>query len=197
VLEAAARTAFQWAWDNAVAFDDTKSEMIYFHHSRWDIVTEETKIWLPHGTVVEPGIRGGKSDMVRWIGIFFDRKRTFKYHVTTKVAAASYAFNALRSLVQHKTGLSPSATRLIYQACVTSRSDFGAEIWWQGQKNLEMTLQLQQNAALRRILNAFCSTPIMALHNEAALPPVAVRLTHKLHKYTLHLLSLLTTHPVV
>jgi hypothetical protein len=34
VLEVAARTAFQWAWDNAVAFDDAKSEMIHFHRSR-------------------------------------------------------------------------------------------------------------------------------------------------------------------
>jgi hypothetical protein len=94
-------------------------------------------------------------------------------------------------------GLSPSAMRLIYQAYITSRSDFGAEIWWQGQKNLEMTLQLQQNAALHRILNAFHSTPVTALHKEAALPLVAVWLTHKLCKYTLHLLSLLTMYPVI
>jgi hypothetical protein len=98
-LEVVARTAFQWVWGNAVAFDDAKSEMLHFHHSRRDIITEETKIWLPYGTVVEPGTRGGKSDVVRWIGIFFDRKRTFKYHVTTKVTAATRAFNALRSLV--------------------------------------------------------------------------------------------------
>jgi hypothetical protein len=196
-LEVAARTAFQWAQDNVVAFDDAKSEMLHFHHSRQDIITEEIKIRLPHGMVVEPGTRGGKSDMVRWIGIFFDRKRTFKYHVTTKVMVATHAFNALRSLVRHEIGLSPSAKRLIYQAYVTSRSNFGAEIWWQGQKNLETTLQLQQNTALHKILNAFQSTPVTALHNEAALPPVAVRLTHKLCKYTLCLLCLPTTYLVV
>jgi hypothetical protein len=57
--------------------------------------------------------------------------------------------------------------RLIHQACITSRSDFGAEIWWQGQKNLETTLQLQQNAALRRILNAFCSTPVTGIPDDS------------------------------
>jgi hypothetical protein len=107
-LEAAARTTFQWAWDNAVAFDDAKLEMLHFHHSRQDIVTEETKIRLPHGMVVEPGTRGGKGDVVWWIGIFFDRKRTFKYHVTTTVMVATHVFNALCSLVRHETGLSPS-----------------------------------------------------------------------------------------
>jgi hypothetical protein len=99
VLEVAARTAFQWVQDNPVAFDDTKLEMLHFQHSRWAVITEETKIWLPHRTVVEPGTRGGKSDIVQWIGIFFDRKHTFKYHVTTKVTAATCAFNVLRSLV--------------------------------------------------------------------------------------------------
>jgi hypothetical protein len=33
-LAVAARTAFQWARDNAVAFDDTKSEMLHFHQAR-------------------------------------------------------------------------------------------------------------------------------------------------------------------
>jgi hypothetical protein len=73
--------------------------MLHFHHSREDVITEETKIWLPHGTVVEPGTRGGKRDVVQSIGIFFDRKLTFKYHVTTKVVVATCAFNALHSLV--------------------------------------------------------------------------------------------------
>jgi hypothetical protein len=63
-LEAVARTAFQWVWDNAVAFDNAKLEMLHFYHSRQDIVTEETKIRLPHRMVVEPGTRGGKSNVV-------------------------------------------------------------------------------------------------------------------------------------
>jgi hypothetical protein len=140
-LEAAARTAFQWVQDNAVAFDDSKSEMLHFHRSRRDIITEETKITLPNGTVVEPGTRGGKNDIVRWIGIFFDRKLSFNYHVRTRIAAANRAFNALCSLTRYETGLSPPAMRQLYQACVTSRSNFSAEIWWNWQKNLEQLLQ--------------------------------------------------------
>jgi hypothetical protein len=82
--------------------------------------------------VVELGTRGGKSDKVQWLGIFFNRKHIFKYHVTTKVVVAMCIFNALCSLTQHEMGLSPSAMQLIYQAYIISRSDFGAEIWWQG-----------------------------------------------------------------
>jgi hypothetical protein len=51
-LEAAARTAFESARNNAVAFDDAKSEMRHFHRTRRDIITEDMKIRLPNGTIV-------------------------------------------------------------------------------------------------------------------------------------------------
>jgi hypothetical protein len=178
-LEAAAKTAFDWAQNNPVAFDDSKSEMLHFHWARIDTHTEDTDIRLPNGTRVTPGTQGGWRDVVRWIGIFFDRKLSFKHHVQVRLTATSRSFNTLHSLVRHETGLSPSATRTLYRACILSRSDFGAEIWWSGQKALEQKLQLQQNTALRRILNAFLSTPIIALHNEIAIPPVKIRLNHK------------------
>jgi ribonuclease HI len=128
--------------------------------------------------------------------MYLDRKPTFSQHVHTRVAAVQRAFLALCRLAHYETGLSPTATRQLHQACVTSRSDFGAEIWWNRQKNLERMLQLQQNRALWQILNAFTSTPIIALHNEAAIQLVSVRLDQKQWKYALHLLSLPPTHPV-
>jgi hypothetical protein len=196
-LEAAARTAFTWARDNAVAFDDSKSELLHFHRTHDDTQTNATNVKLPNGMVITPGTQGGPKDVVRWIGIYFDRKLTFTHHVKLKLTAGSRSFNALCSRVRYETGLSPSATRSLYRACVISRSDFGAEIWWSGQKALAQKLQMQRNSALRRILNAFRSTPIVALLNEAAIPPVLVRRHHKQRKYTLHLLSLPPSHPVV
>jgi hypothetical protein len=128
--------------------------------------------------------------------MYLDRKRTFSQHVHTRVVAAQRAFLALCCLAHYKTGLSPAATRQLHQVFVTSRSDFGSEIWWNRQKNLEQRLQLQQNMALRRILNAFTSMPIIALHNEAAIQPVSIRLDQKQWKYALRLLSLPPTHSV-
>jgi hypothetical protein len=51
------------------SFDNAKSEMLHFHQARQDTITKEIKIQLPYGTVVELGTRGGKKDVVRWIGI--------------------------------------------------------------------------------------------------------------------------------
>jgi hypothetical protein len=150
-LEVATHTAFNWAQANAVVFNDSKSEMLYFHKSRTDEHNDTTNIRLPNGTIVTPGMQGGKTDVVRWIGIYFDRKLSFSHHVKVKLMAAARSLNVLRSLICHETGLSPSATCTLYQAYVISRSDFGSEIWWTGQKSLASTLQSQQNSALHRI----------------------------------------------
>jgi hypothetical protein len=99
--------------------------------------------------------------------------------------------------VKHKTSLSPSVTRLLYYVCVLSRSDFGTEIWWTGQKTLMKYLQIQHNAALCHILNTFHSIPTIALHNEATLPPVSICLQSKQRKYILHLLTLPLSHAII
>jgi hypothetical protein len=61
---------------------------------------------------------------------------------------------------------------------------------------MEQMLQLQQNRALRQILNTFTSMPIITLHNEEAIQLVSICLDQKQQKYALHLLSLLPTYLV-
>jgi hypothetical protein len=180
-----------------VVFEHSKSEMLHFHKSRTDEHNDATNVCLPNGTIVTPGIQGGKTDMVQWIGIYFDHKLSFSHYVKVKLIAAARSLNALRSLIYHETGLSPSVTHTLYQACVICRSDFGSEIWWTRQKSLASTLQSQQNSTLCQILNAFTSTPILALHNEAAIPPISVWLQCRNCKYVLCLLSLPPSHPVI
>jgi hypothetical protein len=63
-LDAATHTAFNWAQVNAVAFDDSKSEMLHFHKSRTDEHNDATHVRLPNSTRVTPGTQGGKTDVV-------------------------------------------------------------------------------------------------------------------------------------
>jgi hypothetical protein len=128
IFEAAAYIAFQWANHNAITFDDNKLELLHFHYTRQDTTLDAINMQLPNRTVVKPGMQGGRKDGVRWIGILFNRKLHFTHHVNTKLITMSRSFNALCSLVTYEIGLSPSATGLLYHACVLSRSDFRAEI---------------------------------------------------------------------
>src|SRR5215208_8018491 len=148
------------------------------------------KVHLPNGTVVEPGTKGKSSEVVRWIGIWFDRKLNFNYHVNLKIASGQKAIGAICRLANTTKGLSPSAVRQLYKACVIPICDFGSEIWWKGQKHFETRLQMIQHMALRRILGAFRTTPVKALHNEAGIPPVNVHLTGVQRRYAIRLLTL-------
>jgi ribonuclease HI len=151
----------------------------------------------PNGMIVKPGTQGGRKDVICWIGVLFNCKLRFTHHINAKLISVSRSFNTLCSLVKHETGLSPSVTHSLYCICVLSRSDFGTEIWWTGQKTFTNHLQTQQNAALCHILNAFYLILIIALHNEAALPPISIRLQSKQRKYVLHLLTLPPSHPII
>jgi hypothetical protein len=54
-LEKATRTAFKWADENAVALDDSKSDMLYFHHACQDTTPDTINITLPNAMIVKPG----------------------------------------------------------------------------------------------------------------------------------------------
>jgi hypothetical protein len=64
-LKAAMRMAFTWATNNAITFDNSKSELLHFHHACANTHSDETNITLPNGTSVMPGMKEGRKDIVR------------------------------------------------------------------------------------------------------------------------------------
>jgi ribonuclease HI len=189
LLTKAAEIIFRWAYNNAVAFDDSKSELLHFTRAR----STPKPMRLPNGTEIAP------STALRWLGVWLDCKLTFNQHVATKMAAAERALAGLIRLSSTEKGLNIGNMRQLYQACVVPISDFGSEIWWKGfgQDHLRRKLQLLQNKATRRILGAFRTTPIALLDVESSLPPVEIRLIHAQRRYAIRLLRLTPEHPVV
>lgn len=196
VMEQAAAICFEWAESNAVLFDDAKTEMMHFHTRRDGTTQDDEMVTLPNGTTVTAGTQGKSEEVVRWVGIWLDRKLSFKHHVNLKVAGATKALGALANLSNTQKGLSPAAVRQLYQSCIIPVCDFGAEIWWRGQKSYSSKLDTVQNRALKKILGAFNTTPIGALQNEAAIPATSVRLNHLHRKYALRVINMPEPHPI-
>jgi hypothetical protein len=136
------KTAFQWAEDNAVTFDDSKSELIHFQRGNKATFT----VTLPNKTVIQP------SETVRWLGVWFDTKMSFKTHVQKKIASATRTLHLLHRLMNSEWGLSMSAGKQLYSACITSISDYGSPIWWNQQKNFEKLFQNFKIQLLKRFL---------------------------------------------
>ncbi|SLM36388.1 reverse transcriptase [Lasallia pustulata] len=185
VLQEVTKTVFTWAEENAVQFDDSKTELIHFARGQKEATAEVT---LPNKTVIKPVIE------VKWLGIWLDRKLTFKTHVQKKASAATSVLHLIHRLMNSEWGLSAQAGKQLYTACITSISDYGAEIWWKNQRSYQDLLQKLQNTALRKILGAFRTSPGAAMEIEASIEPVKVRLNKKCRKYALRVTTLPENH---
>ena len=95
-------TAFKWADDNVVTFDDSKSELIHFETTHK--MTRES-IRLPNGTIIHP------SECIKRLGIWFDRKLNFNTHVKQKKTSMLRAFNTIQNLSNTERGLTRGAMR--------------------------------------------------------------------------------------
>jgi len=101
---------------------------------------------------------------------------SFKTHVQKKIASATRTLHLLHRLMNSEWGLSMSAGKQLYSACITSISDYGSPIWWNQQKNFEKLFQKLQNSATKKILEAFRSSPSAALELESAILLLKLRL---------------------
>ena len=108
-LEPVARTSFGWGDRNAVAFDDLKTELIHFHRQRH---TPRCSVILPNGTITKP------LTVVQWLGVFLDRKLSFKAHVDRKITSASRALQMASRLKTSEWGLSSRHFRQLYTTCI-------------------------------------------------------------------------------
>lgn len=193
-LETAAKIAFNWAKNNAVAFDDIKSELIHFKTKNKNKNKDKNGgiVVLPNGTKIKP------SETIRWLGIHLDVELKFKDHIKIKTNAANKIFNFIRALANSEKGLKTKALIQLYKSCVCSVSDYGSEIWWknQNQQNILKEFKLIQNKMLRKITGAFKTTPIHLLEVEASILPPEIRLNGIQRRYALRSLYLNKNHPI-
>jgi hypothetical protein len=74
-LEDAVDSCFTWGEENAVAFDDTKSDIKHFATARKLDTSEESYVQLSNGTTIKP------SGTQRWLRPSFERKLTWKHRI--------------------------------------------------------------------------------------------------------------------
>src|SRR5205085_338998 len=173
------------------AFDDPKSELMHFYNARKEIIDPYVNIVLPNGILIEP------SGVQSWLDFWLDRKLTWKEHIRTRTTSAIKVFMALSRLGNTERGLSQSAHRQLYQSCITTVANFGAEVWWNQQKTQLSRIQKLQNMAMRKIEGACKTTPIAALEAELGLPPADLQLDRLQCAFTTRLFTLPENHPLL
>ena len=181
---------FLWADRNAVKFDDEKSELIHFELSNSS--SNET-IKLSNNTILK-----SKID-VKWLELYMNRKLNFKKHVQNRIASTNRVLHSINRLQNSKWSLKSNAERQIYQTCITSISDYDAEIWYNVQKSQESyinQLQKLQNSTIQKFLRSFRTASIEALRIESKILSIEIRIHRKMQKYALRTMKMTANHSI-
>ncbi len=187
MLENAAKIAFTWAENNAVQFDDSKSELIHFESHK---ATLNQMIILLNNTVIK------SKTCVRWLEVWLNRKLNFKVHVQTKIATVIRTLHSLFRLMNSEWELNVKSEKQLYLTCVTSISNYDVEIWWNNQKSYLVKFRKLQNAALRKILSAFWTSSIDAMQIEVEISLMKIRLDQKCKNYAIQIVELSKKHSI-
>jgi ribonuclease HI len=214
LLAADLRQIRAWGEDNKVTFAPEKQEMIHLTRQRNSyappcVVDEQLTIHpiLPGGEHIQPALR--------WLGIWFDRRLTFRQHVATRAAKAAKVAYHIRSLAKTTCGPPASSLRKATIACVYPSLLHGTECWYRGRTKPPRTLKpgrpLEVSAyvgwhiaaidktlaiAARGILPVWKTTPTVTLFRDAGLPSAAAALEEAKLRFATHLRTIDADHPL-
>lgn len=209
-LEDTARLATQgvseleeWGRSNAVTFDFGKTEAMHFTRR----LSDKTE---------PPVLHGGRAvrhpPALRWLGVHFDKKLTFRAHVEEWVARGNRVAGHLRAISNTMHGPPPWLTRKATRACVEPVLYHGAEVWYPG---LHMPARKDRRkmvgtgvtgmvhmidkvvkTSARAILPVWRTTPLPVLHRESGLLPAGLMLEHIRRRHSARLQRLDEQHPI-
>lgn len=196
--------ALDWGMAEGITFDADKSELIHFSRRQRDKLNSPP-IAAGSFTISE----NMSMPYIRWLGVLFDRKLTFKYHVKTQAAKAVKVSKALSSLGNTVRGVPPKLLRQATVACVLPVAYYAAETWWPGRTRpgpkrpitnrvdgLICALTRVVLTAARAILPVYCTTPTAVLLRESGLPPPEIALNTQVLAATVRLRRLDPLHPL-
>lgn len=158
----------------------------------WRIKANETKsvhvtFALRHGTcpsVELNNIKIPQSEDVRYLGIYLDRRLTWRKHIFTKRKALGLQLRKLFWLISRKSKLSLENKLLIYKCILKPIWSYGAELWGTAAKSNIEIIQRFQSKTLRMITNAPWYVTNIQLHRDLEIPTVKQDIMNKLHAYS-------------
>jgi ribonuclease HI len=208
-LNEVCRGLMAWGDTQGIGFKLGKTELIHFTRARGSRAQPQTvEIELPDGTkhTVHPKKAG---TALRWLGVHFDSKLSFKTHVESWATKARATANGLRAIGNTTRGAPARLLRQAVTACVLPVATYAAETWWpsasrqqsgktvsNGTKTLVAKLDTVQNNALRAILPVWKTTPVAAMQRESGLTPMEIYLDAKRRAAAVRMCRLDAHHPL-
>ena len=156
----------RWAVSNGMKFSSTKSVCVDFNNKR--------------GIRPDPTLKIGDDviqsvESVKFLGVHFDRRLTFKPHLQYTKTRCLKALTLLKVTAARGLGADRDAKLMLYRALVRSKLDYGSIVYSSARPSYLKTLDTIQNQGLRIALNAYRTSPAASLRVEANERPIDLR----------------------
>lgn len=220
-IAADVRKVLAYGEANKIQFAAEKTELIHFSRKRDPanppVHVSPTFIIQPAAEqVARPGVLG-KQAAVRWLGVWYDRRITFKRHVHERCARAEKVARHLRSLANTKNGPPAHALRKAIITVVIPTALYAAECWYAGRRlpargtsraaqgatasarvgwHID-AIQRAINTAARGCLPVWRTTPNRTLCRDAGIPSAELALEEARLRFAFRLHTLDADHPLV
>lgn len=119
------------------------------------------------------------EDQQTYLGVTYDKKMTWRQHITLAESKARRKLNIMRKLAGTQWGANGKILKSVYQGTVRPHLEYGSSSWMTAAKSHQNTLDKVQNQALRIITGAMKSTPIEKMEQVTGIPPLSTRRKQK------------------
>ncbi|EDN08379.1 conserved hypothetical protein [Histoplasma mississippiense (nom. inval.)] len=205
------QSILRWGEINKVAFAPEKLEMIHLTRKRHN---EAPAVVVSEDLTVHPVTApAGQEPALRWLGVHFDRRLTWRPHVSTRAKKARAVAQHIRSLGKTRDGPPADALRKAVTTCVVPSLLYGTEAWYGGRtqparhtgRSGEVSSRLGWHVgtvekvltmAARGVLPVFRTTSIATLYRDAGLPSAMVALEEAKIRFATRLQVVDEKHPL-
>ena len=116
-----------------------------------------------------------EDEEATYLGVTFDKRMTWKPHITKAETKARRKLAILRKLAGTTWGANEKTLKTVYQGSVRPHLEYGSTAWSTCAKTTQQALDKVQNQALRIITGAMRSTPIKDMEQLTSIQPLNQR----------------------
>ncbi|XP_072162117.1 uncharacterized protein, partial [Bemisia tabaci] len=128
-------------------------------------------------------------ESIRFLGLIFDRKLTWKEHILALESKCKQRMNIMKYLAHTSWGADKPTLLKIYRSFIRSKLDYGSILYGSANRSLLKKLDSIHNSCIRLATGAYRTSPVVSIEVEAQEPSLQHRRYQLLAGYVTKLVS--------
>ena len=155
----------EWSQTTGFTFSTEKTKCIFFSKK----TTNVSPLIKIYGRTLQ------FHDTVKFLGMTFDNRLTWKPHIQDLVLKCRKGLNILKVLSNRCWGTDTNVLLKVYRSLIRSKIDYGSIAYDSATSSVLKLLDPIHNSAIRLALGAFYTSPVNSLLCQASEPPLRLR----------------------